>query len=77
MEFPQDHFTIDALGEKEGSEIDGVVDGNTYYRDMIFLTWISKHKKGDLIAAYDSFLFISVCHTTMESLFMDLNIILL
>ena len=42
----------------------------TYYRDVIFLTWISKHKKGDLDAAYDSFLFMGVCHTTMEDLFM-------
>ena len=44
---------------------------------MIFLTWISKHRKGDLHAAYDSFLFMGVCHTTMEDLFMDLCIILL
>ena len=46
------------------------MDGNIYYIDMIFLTWISKHKKGDLPAAYDSFLF-------MEGLFMDPIIILL
>ena len=69
MECPQDHFTIDALGKQGGSEIDGVVDGNIYYRDMIFLTWISKYKKGDLHVPYGSFLFMGVCHTTMEESF--------
>ena len=77
MECPQDHFTLDALGGQGGGENDEVVDGNIYYRDMIFLTWISKHKKGDLPITYDSFLFMGVCHTTMEGIFMDLIIILL
>ena len=77
MECPQDHFKIDALGGQGGGERDGVVDGNIYYRDMIFLAWISNHKKGDLHAAYVSFLFMGVCHTTMEDLFMDPCIILL
>ena len=77
MEYSQDHFTYDALGGQGGGENDGVVDGIIYYRDMIFLTWISKHKKDDLHAAYDSFLFMGVCHTTMEDLFMYICIILL
>lgn len=77
MECPQDHFTYDKLGIQGGGESDGVVDGDIYYRDMILLTWISKHKKGDLHAANVSFLFMGVCHSTMEELFMDLCIILL
>ena len=77
MECPQDHFTFDALDGKGGDERDGVVDGNIYYIDMIFLTWISKHKKEDLHLRYGSFLFIGVCHTIMEDLFMDPIIILL
>ena len=77
MECPQDHFTFDALGGKGGGENDGGVDGGIYYCDMFFLTWVSKHKKEDLHAAYGSFLFMGVCHTTMEDLFMDLCIILL
>ena len=28
MEFPQDHFTLDALGGQRGGEIDGVMDGD-------------------------------------------------
>ena len=77
MECSQDHFTYDALDRQGGGESDGVMDGDIYYHDMIFLTWISKHKKKYLHAAYDSFLFMGVCHTTMEGLFMDLIIILL
>ena len=57
--------------------LNGVVDGNIYYKDMIFLTWISKHEKEDLHAAHGSFLFIGVCHTTMKDLFMDPYIIFL
>ena len=30
MEYPQDHFTFDALGVQGGGENDGVVDGNIY-----------------------------------------------
>ena len=44
---------------------------------MIFLTWISKHRKKDLHAAHSSFLFMGVYHTTMEGSFMDLIIRLL
>ena len=60
-----------------GDESDGVVDGDIYYCDMIFLTWISKHKKKDLYAVHGSFLFMGVCHTTMEDLFMGPIIIFL
>ena len=77
MECLQDHFTIDALGGQGGGESDGVVDGNIYYRDILLLTWISKHKKEDFHAAPGSFLFMGVCQTTMEDLFMDSCIILL
>ena len=77
MDFSQDHFPFDALGGQGGGKRDGVVDGNIYYRDMIFLTWISKYKKEDLHAAHGSFLFMGVCHTTMEDLFMDPYIFLL
>ena len=42
MECPQDHFTFDALGGQGGGENDEAVDGNIYYIDMIFLTWISQ-----------------------------------
>ena len=45
MECSQDHFTYDALDGKVGDESDGVVDREIYYHYMIFLTWISKHKK--------------------------------
>ena len=77
MECPQDHFPIDALGGQGGGESDEVVDGNIYYCDMFFLTWISKHKKEDPHAAHGSFLFMGVCQITMENLFMDPCIILL
>ena len=74
MEYPQDHFRLDSLGGKRGGEDDGVVDGNIYYIGMIllamfFLTWIFKYKEGDLYATYGSFLFMGVCHTTMEGSF--------
>ena len=71
MEFTQDHFTLDALRGQRGGEIDGVVDGDIYYigmtsLSMIFLTWVSKYKEGDLYATYGSFLFLGMYHTTME-----------
>ena len=65
MECPQDNFTFVALGGQGGGESDEVVDGDIYYRDVIFLTWISKHKKEDPYAAHDSFLFMRVCYATM------------
>ena len=71
MECSWDHFTYDALGGQGGGESDQVVDGNIYYIDMIFLTWISKHKKEGIHRAHCSFIFMGVCHTTMEDLFMD------
>ena len=73
----QDHFTFDALGGHGGDEIDRVVDEFICYCSMFFLTWTSKHEEGDLQAAYGLFLFIGVCHTTMEGSFMDLVTILL
>ena len=77
MECSQDHFTFDALGGQGGGENDRVVDGFIYYCDIFFLTWTPKHDKGDLHEAYGSFLFIGVCHTTMEDSFMDPVTILL
>ena len=77
MECSQDHFIYDALGGQGADESDGVVDGDIYYQGVIFLTWVSKHKKEDLHAAHGTFLFIGVCPTTMENLFMDPYIILL
>ena len=82
MEFPQDHFTLDALGGQRGCEIDGVVDGNIYYIGMtslamIFLTWISKYREGDPYATYGSILFLGMCHITMEGSFIYTCIILL
>ena len=53
------------------------MDGDIYYCDMFFLVWISKHKRKELHAAHDSFLFMGVCITPMEDLFMDPCIILL
>ena len=44
---------------------------------MVFLTWISKYKEGDLHAAYGSFLFMGMCHTTMEESYIYICIILL
>ena len=77
MECSQDHFTYDALGEQVGVERDRVVDGDIYYYDMIFLTWISKHKNKYLHTAHSSFLFMEICHTIMEGSLMDLTINLL
>ena len=77
MECPQDHLKFDALGGQGGGESDGVVDGDIYYYDMFFLNYISKHKEKYPHAAHGSFLFMGVCHTTMEGLFMYLCIILL
>ena len=51
--------------------------GDIYYHDMIFLTWISKHKNKDLHSSHGSFIFMGVCHTTREGSFMGLVIILL
>ena len=31
MEYPQDHFTFDALGGQGGGKSDILVDGNIYY----------------------------------------------
>ena len=50
MECPQDHFTLYALGDQRGDQIDGEVDGDIYYIGMtslamIFLTWNSKYKE--------------------------------
>ena len=59
MECSQDHFTYDALDWQVEYESDGVVDGDIYYHDMIFLTWISKHKKKALHAKLGSFLSIN------------------
>ena len=77
MECSEDHFTYDALDRKIGDESDGVVDGDIYYHDMIFLTWIFKHNKKYFHVAHSSFFFMGVYHTTMEGSFMDLIIILL
>ena len=77
MECPQHHFTLDAHDGQGGGENDEVVDGNIYYIDMIFLNWISKHEKRGLHASHGLFLFIGVCHTTMEELFTYICIILL
>ena len=82
MDFSQDRFILDALGGKRGGEIDGVGDGDIYYIGMtslamIFLTWISKYKEGDLYATYGPFLFLGRYHTTMEGLFIYTCIILL
>ena len=60
MECPQDHFTFDALGGQGGGESDRVVDGNIYYRYMIFLTWVSKNKEEDVPTTHGSFLFMGV-----------------
>ena len=53
------------------------MDGDIYYIGMtslamIFLTWISKYKEGDLYAIYGSILFRGMCHTTMEGSFIIL-----
>ena len=45
VECPQDHFTLDALGEQGGGEDDRVVDRDIYHYDIFFLTWVSKHKE--------------------------------
>ena len=77
MECSQDHFIFDTLGGPRGGEIDRVVDGLIGCCGMFSLTWMSKHKKEDFHGACDSFLFILVCHTTMEDSYMDLATILL
>lgn len=56
MECSQDHFIYDALDGHAGDESDGLMDGDIYYQDMIFLTWIFKHKKRDLHVALVGFL---------------------
>ena len=44
MEYPQDHFTLDALDGKKGGKEDEVVDEDIYYYDEPFLSWfISLH----------------------------------
>ena len=77
MEYPQDHFTLDALDGKRGGKKDEVVDGDIYYYDVIFLSWVSKHEGEGLQSAPGSFLFMEVCQTTMEDLFMDPCVFLL
>ena len=77
MEYPQDHFIFDALYGKRGGEEDEVVDGDIYYCDVLFLSWVSKHEGEDLQAALGSFLFIEVYQTIMEVPFMDPYIFLL
>ena len=77
MECSQDHFTYDALDGQVGDESDGVVGGDTCDHDFLFLTWNSKKKKKGLHAAYDSFLFMGVRHTTTGGLFIDPYIFLL
>ena len=47
------------------------MDGDIYYCDIFFLTWISKHEKEGFHATLGSFLFMGVCQTPMEELFMD------
>ena len=53
------------------------MDGLICYCGMFSLNWIYRHEKGDFHAAYGSFLFIWVCHTTMEDSSMDLVTIFL
>jgi len=53
------------------------MDGDIYCGDMFFLVWISKHKRKELHAAHDSFLFMGVFQTPMENLFMYPILILL
>ena len=76
MECSQDHFIFDAHGGYRGGEIGRVVDGLMGYCGVFSLTWISKHGKEDFHAACGSFLFIWVCHATMEDSSMDLVTIL-
>jgi len=56
MEYSQDHFSFNALGEKRGGEED----------DVLFLSWVSKHGEEDLHAELGSFLFMGVCQTIIE-----------
>ena len=77
MECSQDHFIFDALGGHKGGDIGRVVDGLNCYYGMFSLTWISKHEKEDFHGACGSFLFIWVCHTTMEDSYMEFVTILL
>ena len=56
---------------------DEVVDGDIYYYDVLFLSWVSKHEGEGLQAALGSFLFMKVRQTTMEDPFMDPCIFLL
>ena len=38
MEYPQDHFTLDALDGRRGGKEDEVVYGDIYYYDVLFLS---------------------------------------
>ena len=64
------------MGHK-GVDIGRGVDGLICHYGMFSLTGISRHEKGDFHGACGSFLFIWVCHTTMEDSSMDLVTILL
>ena len=53
------------------------MDGLICLYGMFYLTWVSRHEGEDFHAACGSFLFIWVCHTTMEDPSVDFVIILL
>ena len=67
MDYSQDHFSFNALGEQRGGEED----------DVFFFSWISKHGEEDLHAELGSFLFMEVCQTTLEGSLMNPCIFLL
>ena len=54
-----------------------MVDGDIYYCDVLFFTWVSKHEEEDLHAALGSFPFMGVCQTIIEDSFMGPCIFLL
>ena len=45
MDYSQDHFSFDALGEKRGGEEDEVVDGDIYYCGVLFLTGFPSRRR--------------------------------
>ena len=67
MEYSQDHFSFNALGEQRGGEED----------DVFFFSWISKHGEEDLHAELGPFLFMGVCQTIIEDSFTSPCIFLL
>ena len=77
MEYPQDHFTLDALDGKRGGKEDEVVYWDIYYYDVLFFSWVSEHEGEDLQATLGPFLFKGVCQNTMEDPFMDPCVFLL